>query len=92
MNPVDNVAVALIALGPGDVLDILTGTIAVQEGIPIGHKVALRPIPKGTYVVKYGEHIGRTTADIPAGGHVHVQNVYDITEEVYEAERRKLQL
>lgn len=92
MNPKDNVAVALAAFQPGDVLDLPVGPLTIQDTIPVGHKVALHAIPADTYVIKYGEHVGRATANIPPGGHVHVQNVYDITEEVYESERRKLGL
>ena len=43
--------------------------------IPAGHKYALRSIAKGEYVVKYGEIIGRSTADIKAGEWVHTHNV-----------------
>lgn len=92
MNPSDNVAVALVAFKPGDLLDLPTGPLTIQDPIPVGHKLALCAIPAGSYVIKYGEHIGRATADIAAGGHAHVQNVLDITEEVYETERRKLGL
>ncbi len=47
---------------------------AVQD-IPIGHKVALKPIKTGDTIIKYGEDIGRATADIGPGEHLHVQNV-----------------
>lgn len=48
--------------------------LALQAGVPFGHKVALRPIPKGEAVVKYGVPIGIATAPIGAGDHVHVHN------------------
>ena len=38
-----------------------------NEKIPAGHKYALCDIKKGEYVIKYGEIIGRSTADIKAG-------------------------
>lgn len=44
------------------------------EPIPLGHKVALKDIPKGGDVIKYGEIIGRAGAAIPAGSHLHVHN------------------
>jgi (2R)-sulfolactate sulfo-lyase subunit alpha len=52
-------------------------TIAVRavEGIPLGHKLALRDISRGETVVKYGHDIGRAVADIPQGHHVHVHNL-----------------
>ncbi|MBQ8374213.1 MAG: altronate dehydratase [Clostridia bacterium] len=43
--------------------------------IPAGHKYALKAIKKGEYVIKYGEIIGRATADISAGEWVHTHNV-----------------
>jgi altronate dehydratase small subunit len=50
----------------------------VLEAIPFGHKVAIMDVPEGTYVCKYGEVIGRATAEIEAGRHVHVHNVEGI--------------
>ena len=46
-----------------------------KEGIPAGHKFALREICKGEYVIKYGEIIGRATQDIAQGEWVHTHNV-----------------
>ncbi|MBO5736446.1 MAG: altronate dehydratase [Clostridia bacterium] len=46
-----------------------------NEQIPAGHKYALCDIPKGEYVIKYGEIIGRATQDIKAGEWVHTHNV-----------------
>ena len=80
MNPVivisgaDNVATALEALDPGQVL-AEAGSVTVREPIPRGHKIALRAIASGTEIMKYGSPIGRATADIPAGAHVHTHNV-----------------
>jgi altronate hydrolase len=44
-------------------------------GVPRGHKVALRPLPAGTAVRKYGQVIGFATRDIPVGEHVHTHNM-----------------
>lgn len=79
MGPgVDNVVTAIVELTPGERLDLEGGTTPVDEVIPAGHKVALRPIAAGAEVVKYGEAIGRAVADIPAGRHVHVHNVVSV--------------
>lgn len=43
--------------------------------VPMYHKVAIKEMPKGTEVVKYGEHIGLAACDIHVGEHVHVHNV-----------------
>ncbi len=45
------------------------------EAIPSGHKCARRAIGAGELILKYGQPIGRATAAIPAGAHVHVHNV-----------------
>src|SRR5262249_34688147 len=49
--------------------------VTVRQSIPRGHKVARVPIAAGSAVVKYGSPIGRATADIAAGEHVHAHNV-----------------
>ena len=45
------------------------------DDIPIGHKIALGNIKEGDTILKYGHDIGRAVADIPKGGHAHVQNI-----------------
>lgn len=77
----DSVGVAVQDLAPGspahgkyqisgDGLDV-----AVQDPVPLGHKIALLDIPKGSPVVKYGITIGLATSDISTGQHVHVHNL-----------------
>lgn len=48
------------------------------ETIPIWHKIALRPIPKGGHVFKYGELIGEALRDIPRGAWVSHENIYSV--------------
>jgi hypothetical protein len=71
LHPDDNVLVALRAVPRGTQVD----GVMVQSDISLAHKVAASPIHKGDAVLKYGMVIGRATADIPAGAHVHVHNV-----------------
>jgi (2R)-sulfolactate sulfo-lyase subunit alpha len=52
-----------------------TVTLKVLNDIPIGHKVALKPLDSGATVIKYGVDIGRTIAPIKAGEYLHVHNV-----------------
>ena len=49
--------------------------IAAKSDIPIGHKLAIKPIKKGDTVVKYATDIGRAVADIKVGEHTHIQNL-----------------
>ena len=49
--------------------------VKALDDIPIGHKVATRPIKKGDTVIKYGFDIGKSVADIAVGEHAHVHNL-----------------
>lgn len=49
--------------------------IKALDDIPFGHKISIRDIHSSDSIVKYGEVIGTASRDIPAGSHVHVQNV-----------------
>ncbi len=49
--------------------------VKVLTDIPLGHKIALRDLKQGDTVIKYGHDIGRVTADIKAGEHVHIHNL-----------------
>ena len=50
-------------------------TIEAKSDIPIGHKLAIRELPKDSTVVKYGVDIGRVVAPIKVGEHAHVHNI-----------------
>jgi len=55
-------------------------TIKALEDIPIYHKIAVRDIVEGSYIIKYGEHIGVAATDIKTGMHVHEHNVRSVRE------------
>ncbi|HDR16348.1 MAG TPA: D-galactarate dehydratase [Desulfobacteraceae bacterium] len=75
----DNVATALKDLEAGQSCQFLVGkdsrNIKVKEKISFGHKFAVVDIVRGMDIIKYGEVMGRATADIPQGHHAHVQNI-----------------
>jgi altronate hydrolase len=75
LRPEDNVAVAARHLPAGAEYQWGGSTLVLDRRVPLGHKVAVRPIRKGEAVTKYGQVIGFASADVPAGGHVHVHNV-----------------
>jgi (2R)-sulfolactate sulfo-lyase subunit alpha len=54
--------------------DNSTFRIKSNADIPIGHKVALKDLKAGDTAMKYGEDIGKITADIKKGDHVHTHN------------------
>ena len=71
LDPSDNVVTATRPLEAGmEVEGVRTAAL-----IPSGHKVAVRDIAAGAPVVKYGQVIGTASEPIPAGAHVHVQNL-----------------
>lgn len=72
INPLDNVAVALVDLKKGETHE---GVVLV-ENITKGHKFALTAIKKGEKIIKYGNPIAYATQDISVGEHVHTHNVH----------------
>jgi (2R)-sulfolactate sulfo-lyase subunit alpha len=49
--------------------------VEAKGDIPIGHKLAIKPLASGATVIKYGVDIGKTIAPIAVGEHTHVQNL-----------------
>jgi altronate hydrolase len=75
VDPRDHVATALRDLTAGETLDLHGVAITARADVPKGHKIAVRAVARGEDVLKYGWPIGRATADIAVGDHVHVHNV-----------------
>ena len=50
-------------------------TFTAASDIPIGHKLAIKPMQTGDTVIKYGVDIGAVVADIALGEHAHVHNI-----------------
>jgi (2R)-sulfolactate sulfo-lyase subunit alpha len=81
-SPKDNVGVVVVEdLKAGtNMLGVITENdttteLVAKHDIPIGHKVALKPLKAGDTVIKYGEDIGRMVSDAAPGEHVHVHNL-----------------
>ena len=70
MRPEDNVAIVVNegGLSAGTQFD---DGLTLVERVPEAHKVALKDLPKGTPVVRYGVVIGTTNNDVPRGSWVH---------------------
>jgi altronate dehydratase small subunit len=75
----DDVAVLLEPLGQDTVVTVSrrgeTLSLRMREALPLGHKIALRDLPAGHHVRKYGEVIGALCQPVTAGEHVHVHNL-----------------
>nr|MCR4896258.1 altronate dehydratase family protein [Lachnospiraceae bacterium] len=87
----DNVIVALKPLPEGTVVSPEEGVrVKALQEIPAGHKMAIRDIPEGGEVIKYGYRIGIAKEAIPAGTWIHTHNVKtglgEILEYRYEPE------
>ena len=78
LHPEDNIATLIDPGLEGETVDLSgkqKGRITLLGNVPYGHKCALAEIPAGRPVLKYGQVIGRATAAIAPGEHVHVHNV-----------------
>ncbi|MEN6412030.1 MAG: UxaA family hydrolase [Veillonellales bacterium] len=79
IHPRDNVATATADIKKGSQVSMFVAgrdvSVVVLADIPFGHKFAIRDIPCRQHVLKYGESIGLSTADIRSGDYVHVHNV-----------------
>jgi len=77
----DNVATAITAIGIGDDVEILSSKqktihhIKAKDSLPLGHKIAIFDINKGSKVKKYGTAIGKASKNITSGEYVHIHNV-----------------
>ena len=72
----DTVAVALEDIPEGGIVALPGGDeFTALEKIPYSHKVALRDIPNGMAVLKYGESIGCAAKEIRRGAWVHTHNL-----------------
>ncbi len=89
IHQADNVIVALKDLPAGTALSLEDGTVVTTlEDIPAGHKLAIRDIPEGGDVIKYGYRIGNAQTAVKTGAWVHVHNLKtalgDLLEYTYE--------
>jgi len=76
IHPRDNVAVALRKLESGEkVRGKGIEEFPVLEEIPASHKIALRDIPAGEEIIKYGETVAVSTREIRKGEWVHTHNL-----------------
>jgi len=80
MHPEDNVATVLEKVGKDEEIEIEKGPgdtelITAITKIRFLHKVAIKDIPEGKAVIKYGQIIGKATQEIQKGTHVHTKNV-----------------
>ena len=80
-EPDDDVGVAVADLRKGSSAGAVTlegkaaGKVKLRNNVPLGHKVAMRDVPKDKPVIKYGRQIGKAVQSIAKGAHVHTHNL-----------------
>jgi len=75
LSEADNVLVARSRIRAGSAIAVAGAAVTLAADLPLGHKLARRPIRAGEKIVKYGAPIGTATEAIAAGAPVHVHNV-----------------
>ncbi len=75
ISPRDNVKTVLEDCCKGDVIETPDGLLTLRDNVQFGHKVLIRDLKNGEPVIKYGEEIGRVTANTPKGTWVHTHNM-----------------
>jgi len=74
-SPQDNVAIAVIIIPKSATVAIPgNGEVVTNQEVPLGHKIALAPIPRGASIIRYSEVICSAKEDIKTGDWVHVHN------------------
>jgi (2R)-sulfolactate sulfo-lyase subunit alpha len=80
-EPDDDIGVAVQDLKIGAEVGAVTlegqavGTVTLIDEVPLGHKVAMRPLVAGKDVTEYGRVIAVALKDAPRGSHVHTHNI-----------------
>ena len=75
INPLDNVAVALVDLETGFEAVVDGKSVILKEDIGRGHKFAIEDIAEKSNIIKYGAPIGHATCGIAQGEWVHTRNI-----------------
>lgn len=93
MDAADNVVTCVNEIAAGQKVIYRKGeqicTLEAKEDIPYCHKIALVDIPEGCEVIKYGESLGRTSENIPAGHWVSHNNLFSVPRD-YDSEMIQL--
>ncbi|SFH27326.1 (2R)-sulfolactate sulfo-lyase subunit alpha [Desulfotomaculum arcticum] len=77
----DTVGVAVKEIKAGETLEgwvmssDTTVSITAKNDIKIGHKIAMKDIEEGMSIIKYNRPIGKVSAPIKKGEHVHTHNL-----------------
>lgn len=84
INPLDNIAVALIPLAKEERVSVGDMEVVLLQHVPQGHKFALAFLKKGENVVKYGAPIGYLLEDVAPGQLIDHHNLKTNLKELQE--------
>jgi altronate hydrolase len=75
VNPSDNVAVALVNLTAGEVINFEGEDITIESDVKMKHKIAMHTFEVGQSIIMYGVLVGKASAPIAKGGLLSTANV-----------------
>lgn len=75
IHPDDNVCVALRPLAAGTPVECAGASFVLEKAVPLGAKLALKAMPAGSKILKFGEPIGSLTAGVEPGAYIHTHNL-----------------
>ncbi|MDX6183620.1 altronate dehydratase family protein [Flavobacterium sp. Fl-77] len=75
VHPTDNVAVALVNLIAGEVIDFEGESVTIESDVKMKHKIAMIPFNAGDRIIMYGVLVGKASARIEKGGLLSTSNV-----------------
>ena len=75
VHPTDNVAVALVNLTAGEVIDFEGESVAIESDVKMKHKIAMTSLNIGDRIIMYGVLVGKASARIEKGGLLSTSNV-----------------
>ncbi|KIA94397.1 UxaA family hydrolase [Flavobacterium sp. KMS] len=84
VHPTDNVAVALVNLSAGEVINFEGEDITIKTDVKMKHKIALSDFASGEKIIMYGVLVGRASQTIVKGDVLTISNVKHESAKVFE--------
>jgi len=87
VSPADNVAVALVDIEKGTLIDIDNQQIELKESVKAKHKIALVDFNTGDEIFMYGVLVGKATTFITKSGVITTTNTRHESSKVFKKEK-----